>query len=234
MAAAEAGAVKKNRNAVDTHPEREDIIRELMEGKASNRALAKKYGVSHGSINRYVRLRLIPDIAAAARRRSDHAGSAILGRIEDVVERIQKLYDACDAYLRDPENPEKYNLFPRAWEMDIVYRILLSTGKGEKWVYKKADLQALLNELHGAGREPVEVIVKSNDPRKTIIEASRELRGNLELIARIEGAIKEQVVNNYTVNQYWVEFKGIVMRATEGYPEIRERIVQELSNAAAG
>jgi transposase len=231
MAVTAAGTIKKNRNAIDTHPERENIVQELIEGKTSNRALAKKYGVSHGSINRYVRLRLIPDIAAAARKRSDHAGSAILGRIEDVVERIQKLYDACDAYLRDPENPEKYNLFPRAWEMDIVYRMLSPTGK---WVYKKADLQALLNELHGTGREPVGVLVKSNDPRKTIIEASRELRGNLELIAKIEGAIREQVINNYTVNQYWVEFKGIVMRATEGYPEVRERIVRELTDGTAG
>jgi hypothetical protein len=220
----------KTRNAIDSHPERDDIIKELIEGKTSYRALALKYSISHGAVNRYVKKRLIPDMYAAITKRADHEGSALLNRIEDIMIRVQKLYDACEEYLRDPENPDRYTLFPRAWEMDIVYR----TKVGEKWVFRKEELQKLINDLRGMQYDPVDVIVKSADPRKTIIEASRELRGNLELIAKIEGSIKDTVTNNITVNQYWGEFKTVVMRATEGYPEVRERIVEELSNVAAG
>jgi IS30 family transposase len=215
------------RPAVETHPEREKIIQDLIAGKASNRAIALKYGISHGAINRYLRKRLIQQAAAVAAERDESDGKAILSRLESVMERIQKLLDACNEYLTDPNNPDKYNLYPRAWEIDVIYR----TRDGDKPVTQKESLQVLLETLETHDYKPTRVWYKSADPRKLIIDAASAFARDLELMAKIQGSIKDQVTNTYNFTQVWIDFKEVVIRATEDYPEVRDRIVKEIEYA---
>jgi hypothetical protein len=194
---------KKKRDvkaAVETHPEREAIIRDIVGGELSNRAVARKYGISHGAVNRYKNGRLLAEAAEAARERGRGDGGALLGRVEKVMGRVQKLYDACDEYLQDPENPEKYTLFPRAWELDVVYREAVLSGDKTKIVVRKAALSALLEKVsESLGIEPVEVNYRHADPRKLVIEASKAIKEQLELLAKIQGTIREAVNNQINV-----------------------------------
>jgi transposase len=191
---------KEVKSAVEAHPEREAIIRDIVEGALSNRAIAEKYGISHGAVNRYKNGRLLPKAAEAARERDRGEGAAVLARVEKVMARIQKLYDACDEYLQDPENPGKYNLFPRAWELEVIYRETVPSGDRVKTVVRKGTLSALLDRIsEGLGIEPVGVNYHAADPRKLIIEASKAIKEQLELLAKIQGTIKDTVNNQINV-----------------------------------
>jgi transposase len=188
------GKKKEAKSAVETHPRREEIIRDIVGGEMSNRAVAEKYGISHGAVNRYKNGRLLPKAAEAARARDGAEGAAVLARVEKVMERVQKLYDACDEYLKDPEDPGKYTLFPRAWELEVVYRETVPVGDKTRTVVRKALLQALLERVSGKlDIDPVTVNYRGTDPRKLLIEAARGMKEQLELLAKIQGAVKDTV-----------------------------------------
>ena len=53
----------------------------------------------------------------------------------------------------------------------------------------------------------------------------------LELIAKLEGKISDQVVNITNYNQTYIDLKAIVIRATKDYPDIQRRIIEELGDA---
>jgi transposase len=193
------GRKKEAKPAIEAHPRREEIIRDIVEGGLSNRAIAAKYGISHGAVNRYKNGRLLPKAAEAAKARDGAEGGAVLARVEKVMERVQKMYDACDEYLRDPEEPEKYNLFPRAWELEVIYRETVPAGDRVKTVTRKAPLSALLAKAaEGLGIEPVSAGYRGADPRKLLIDAAKAMREQLELIAKIHGSVKDAV--NHQIN----------------------------------
>jgi hypothetical protein len=191
---------KEVKSAVETHPRREEIIRDIVGGELSNRAIAEKYGISHGAVNRYKNGKLLPLAAEAARDRGRGEGAAVLERVEKVTVRIQKLYDACDEYLKDPENPEKYTLFPRAWELEVIYQETVHEGDKVKKVMRKALLSELLKRVSDPlSVDPMEVRYRHADPRKLVIDASRAIKEQLELLAKIQGTIKDQVNNQINV-----------------------------------
>lgn len=213
---------------IDTHPDREKIIKAICKGEQSFRDIARQNGLTVSSVSRYVQGKLLQNAAKEAAKRDEKQGRSLLERLDQVMERMQKLYDACDAYLTDPEKPETYNLDPRAWELDIVYRTV--EDGTDKMITRKESLQTLLDKLDGQGYQPWEVRFKTADPRKLIVDVARTLTPQLELIAKIEGLVKDQVTN-VTINQYWVEMKAIILKATEKHPEVRAKIVKELERA---
>lgn len=210
---------------VETHPEREAIIAAMIDGKSSLRAIAGRYDVPKECLSRYLSERL-SEKAAAVRAEQDKAeGQAVLDRLEAVRSRMQKLYDACDEYLRDPDNPDKYYLGPHADEIDVTYRTV--EPDTDKMITRKESLQSLIRKLDEQAYTPWEIRFKQADPRRLIIDTANALCRELELVAKIEGAIKDTVIN-VTFNQYWARFKQIIIAATEGYPEVRARIVAKM------
>jgi hypothetical protein len=215
---------------IDRHKDREKIIADIMGGVMSNHQIAQKYGISHGSVNRYIKHRLLQQAAEAAMARDEDEGKRLLDRVEEVMKRMHKLYDACDEYLKDPDNPERYELGPRSWDIDVIYR---ETNDAGKTVARKAKLQELLERL-SAQLDLFDYTVqyRIEDPRRLIVNVARTLTEQLEVIAKIQGAIKDTITNNYTVNQYWLSFKAVIIKATEGYPEILEKITKELEGVS--
>jgi hypothetical protein len=184
--------------SVDTHPQKAKIIQAILRGEASLRGIAGQFGLPKSAVMRYVKDRLNPQAAAEMAKREEYQGQAVLARIEGVMTRMQTLYDACHEYLRDPDNPEKYDLGPRAWEIDIVYRTV--EDGTDKMITRKESLDALLLRLDEAGYQTWEVRFKQADPRKLIIETANALGKQLELIAKIQGALKDQGMGNTQVN----------------------------------
>ena len=210
---------------VEQAEDRDAIISALIDGKKSLRYIARQYDIDPACLSRYLSERLGEKAAMVRAEQGKAEGQAILDRLETVRARMEKLYDACDEYLQDPADPNRYELGPRAWEMDIVYRTVEDdTGR---MITRKESLQALLDKLDNQGYQPWEVRMKQADPRRLIIDTHNALCKELELMAKIEGAIKDTVVN-VTFNQYWAKFKQVIFRATEGAPEVRARIVAEM------
>jgi hypothetical protein len=222
------------RFAISDHPDRDKIIRDIIKGEKSTRDIAGAYGLSHASVVRYVRGRLMDQAAAAAEAQDIREGKAVLDRINDLILRMEKLYDACDAYLQDPANPEKYDLFPRAWEFDVIYRKEVYKGDKVTWVTRKESLQSIIESIKAEGYKQPELYMKSEDPRKLIIQTAAAIGKQLETIAKIQGDIKDTITNNYTLNQYWVDFKAIILKAAEGYPEVLERIQKAIEEQLHG
>jgi transposase len=186
------------KSAVETHPRREEIIRDITGGGMSNRAIAEKYGISHGAVNRYKNGKLLPLAAEAARERGE--GMSVMARLVELIERVEMLFDSCDEYLRDPDNPGKYTLCPRSEELDVVYWEPVQEGDKIKKVARKALLSSLLdrvsNPLHV---EIVAVYYRGMDIRKLAVDVSKALVAPLELLAKIQGAVKDTVNNQINV-----------------------------------
>ena len=118
-----------------THPQREAIDRDLVSQK-SFRSVSVRYGVSTASLHRHKNAHIVADLArqsavddrtrsdrlvayvedqkaAAAARRAAHSLD-LLDEIDGVLARVRKLFDACDRWLADPDDPDRYDLGP-AW-----------------------------------------------------------------------------------------------------------------------
>lgn len=190
------GPPKQYITAIESHPRREEILKDIIDGTLSNRAIALKYGISHGAVNRYIKGRLVPSVADAAVERGVDLGSKIQGRVEEVCEEIQRLCDGFKDSFADPDNPSKLNLSPRASEIDIIYEEM---GDDEKLHIRKQPLGEILDEMRGNGYCPLTIQYKMQDPRKLLNDAINLKIKTLEVLARIEGSIKDQVTNNITI-----------------------------------
>lgn len=217
---------------IDTHPERETIIKEIIKGDRSLRDISRQYDITPSSVHRYLTEKLADRAAKVVAERDAAHGTDFVAETLQQDERVQKLLDACDRYLTDPADPSRYELGPRAWEIDIVYRTV--EPDTDKMITRKESLQALLDKLDAQGYQPWEVRMKQADPRKLLLEAATVLRATLELRAKLAGKlIENQTTVNVNLNQYWVKFKQIIFDATDKHPEIRARIIQGMEGEDA-
>lgn len=218
--------------AIEEHPQRETIIQDIIKGDKSLRSISKQYDINIASVCRYLSEKLTDKAAKVLAARDEKHGTDFIAEALQQDERVQKLLDACDRYLTDPADPSRYELGPRAWEIDIVYRTV--EPDTDKMITRKESLQALLDKIDNAGYQPWEVRMKQADPRKLLLEASNNLRSTLELRAKLAGKlIENQTTVNVNLNQYWVKFKQIIFDATEKHPEVRARIIQGMEGEDA-
>jgi hypothetical protein len=193
------------RYTVDTHPERDKIIKAIIRGERSLRDIGRQYKIAVSCLAGYLRDKLAVQSAKILAKDGDKNGANLLQRVETIMLRMQKLYDACDEYLQDPENGEKYYLGPRAHEMQVVYE---KPGKGKR-VRVKEPLDRLLEKISGKGLFPVEVYSKYADPRKLIIDTASVLSKQLELIGKITQQLPQAdtTVNILVINPKNSNFK---------------------------
>jgi len=172
---------------VETHPQKDEIIKSLIKGDSYLR-IGKKYGISQGAIAHFMKSKLAAKIARTKRAAEEMTGLKAMDEIRTVMERMTMLYDACHEYLKDPSDPKRYELGPRAWEIEVIYL------EGKRKSAKKENLQLLLDRIKNKGeerREWLEIKYKHADPRKLIIETASTLTRQLELLARICGELKD-------------------------------------------
>lgn len=212
---------------VDNHPDRDKIVAAVIEGRSSLRTIARQYDIDPACVSRYLSDRLAPAAAAVQAERGKAEGEAVLARLEAIMAKMDKLLTACDEYLQDPDNPERYELGPRSWEIDIVYRTV--EGDTDKMINRKESLQTLLEKIDAEGYQPWEVRFKQADPRKLIVDTATALTRQLEVMAKIQGAIKDTVIN-VNLNQYWARMKAIIIQATQDSPEVRDAIIRQIAD----
>jgi hypothetical protein len=186
-----------NAYSVDKHPKKNAIIRDLV-NQVPYSQIAVNYGMTVNSVQRYATQRL-RYTAAKALAKGDYDGAALLSRVEDTVVYVQKMYDACNEWLQDPDDHSRYNLAPRAYEHDVIYNEVNYTDDDKEYrVRKKANLQELLERAMRDNEEIIKVESKISDPRKLILDTAQTLSKQLELLSKIAGVVKE--VANIDVN----------------------------------
>lgn len=171
---------------VEQHPKRDEIEQKIVEG-VSFRGIAGQYGIPQASLQRYVNQRFVKLAGEAIRERHLDHGEAIVERLHNIIKRLEKLVNAADEWLTDPEDPEKYNLHPRADEVEIIY--YTEDGDGNPLRNKKK-LQDIVSEIEGTNKKVAELHWKNVDIRTLIPRTADSLHKQLDLVAKILGEVK--------------------------------------------
>jgi hypothetical protein len=221
-----------NAFSVNKHPKKKAIIRALINQEPYNK-IANDYGLTESAVKRYAYRQLRKD-AANALVNGGYGGAALLERIEETIVYVQKIYDACNEWLEDVDDPSKYNIDPRAHEHQVIYNLILDDSDGkETRIRKKANLQELLNRAMRDDEEIIKVESKISDPRKLILDTAQTLNKQLDSLAKIAGLVQEvtNVDINITQNNSIVtNVVKVIERETADQPELMQRLVEGVTN----
>ena len=219
---------------VDTHPKKNAIIRDLI-NQVPYQTIVDNYGLSYGSVQRYASKQLRMH-AAKALKKNYYDGAALLARIEDTIVYVQKMYEACDEWLTDPNDPSSYTLDSRAEEIKVVYDEHYTDNNGDDRYKKRTDdLQALLDKTLRDEDILILVETKKSDPRKLVLDTANTMSKQLELLAKIAGVVQEQSVNINidTVNTKIISnIIKVIETETADQPELMQRIIGGVANAS--
>ena len=172
------------------HQELEKINAALVARKESNRMIAKHFSVHPSSIYRHYAEHLPLEMIQGRHLRKRLQADNLLDRLDQCFERGERILNACDRYLRDPEDPLQYDIGPRGVDVWITHMVPDIEGRMEK---RKERLGQLLLDLQGSGIQVRDWSWKIADPRELILKASREAKGFLELYAKITGELINRI-----------------------------------------
>lgn len=225
----EEDGIKYNLSIIEAHPRKKEIERDLI-NRMPYSEVARKYGITVKEASKYFKKTLVPQLAKVLHKERKENVDMILRKLNKVAEKSNKLLEACDLWLTDPENKEVYNLEPRASEIEVIYNELVDTGDGVKKIRKKDTLQRLINLIKGRNYEVTRITTKVADPRDLILKTSAEIREELKLIAQITGDLgnHETEVN---INLISNTISNAIIDSTEKDYKTRDRLIRRLKGA---
>jgi len=91
----------------------------------------------------------------------------------------------------------------------------------------------LLDRVEGLYDKAVIIMEKAESEGKygNAVQAIKEARSNLELVARLIGELKSGVHVNLTYSPQWVTLRQVLVNTLEPYPEIQGKVVEALEEA---
>lgn len=108
-------------------------------------------------------------------------------------------------------------------DAEYVWRELDATGRRIKAIMGACEEQ--VKALGLAERE-------GRDTARLLLQAVSEMHSHLELLARIEGKIKERTVILFN-SPVVIEMQTLILNATRGHPDIRRKITEAMKAAEA-
>lgn len=238
--------------SICTHPNRQEIDREIVAGTAI-RGIAQRFAVSSDSLQRHKMTHLTDLLASAVEAERERGVELVTRQREQDAEReavaldvmtelrwifdhAKKMLAACDDWLTDPGDLTRYDLRPRAGEIMVHYEDLDVTPNGDTVVRRrKGKLSDLLETVRERGTDRTFTLVetKSADPRRLILQTVAELRPMIELLAKLVGELDERPVNVVMLPE-WVTLRSALLDALAGYPEARTAVGERLMALGAG
>lgn len=229
------------------HPERGAIDKALVASE-SYRNIAVRFGTSVASLQRH-KAEHIRALLATARQRQGEAsamhGQHLVDQAQsqqdhddahalDVMEELQRcfqrvnlLFDACDRYLRDPDDPTRYDVGPRSEDVMVTYT---EPGEDGKPVRRKARLSTLLAQVEqGTGGIVVDrAETKVADPRELVLKAAAQLTTQVQLLAKLLGQLDERPQVNVLMAHEWLQVRAALLTALAAHPEARQAVTTAL------
>ncbi len=163
------------------HPQVEKINKCIVNSE-SLRKISEQFSVSPAAVNRHKKDHLPQTLVKAQEVKEIGQAVTVLGELQRCFERVNKMFNACDEWLTDADDPSKYNLDPRAGDIIITY---LDTGPDGKPTRKKAPLSLLLAKLREGGYHVESWESKTADPRELILKTAGRLAGQIEILAKL-------------------------------------------------
>lgn len=239
------GQMPAGYSVIDRDGHREEILQMVIDG-VPYAQIAARYGYSKDTVGKYVKERLLRDIAIGHSKKRQKLTADFMKTMEHLQKKMELFMDACDDWMRKPHST-KYTLEPRADELNVVYTERYIDGKGMVCSRREeATLQELLDrtmktvpaDMEDEGmtmpaREVIDVRYLRMDPRSMTLSALAEARKQTELIAKVTGDLKEIAS---TADIYGVVVPAIVAAITEStadMPEVRRKIVEALEGNLA-
>lgn len=154
----------------------------------------------------------------------------VMTELQRCFNRVNLLFDACDRWLRDADDPSRYDIGLRAEEVKVTY---FEPGQdGDMGRLRKASLAHLLAKIEGGGYQ-VEGWGGSRtaDPRELILKTATRLQGQIELLAKLTGELAPErilIQAGPVIDQI-----VFVLRQEIRDPEALQRVSQRLLLEAA-
>lgn len=183
-----------------SHDQKLAIDAQIAAGK-SYRSIASQYNFSDGSVTRHVK-HCIPEALEAARQQEKtNSGLVVEDEVQKVFRRLNKLIDACDEWLTDPIDPEKYTLEPRDNELQIIYFDPNDIDQNGNPKRKRDSLRRLLEKIEGERYEVLKIESKHADPRELVVKTAAQIGGQLELYGKLLGLFQKPRDNDKDVER---------------------------------
>ncbi len=221
---------------VCSHPEREAIDRAVVAGESSFRNIAERFSVSVAALHRHKDSHISEALAKEQAVREQAIALDVMGELERCFERVNLLFDACDRWLRDPADPGRYDIGPRAEELMVTYA---EHREGAQPVRRKASLADLLERIEAdEGNIPRRTVTmvetKHADPRDLVLKAAGRLQPQIELLAKLLGELDDRPQVNVLVSPEWLELRTTIITALDPHPQARESVLRALGSAGNG
>ena len=105
------------------------------------RDIAERFGLKPTAVQKHK-----AHISALISERKEEVTTSALQDIKRYIQRAETLWRACDRFLRDPDNPDEYDLGPRDRDIEVIYEEKVPAADGFKSVMKRAMLSQLLDK----------------------------------------------------------------------------------------
>jgi len=232
------------------HPQRTAIDKALVAGEVM-RNVALRFAISFAALQRH-KANHLPEVLAEAKQWQANAhqshvaavGVAIQDRAVaeeahalDVMEELQRcfqrvnlLFDACDRWLRDADDPTRYDIGPRTGDIMVTYDEPSAEGKP---IRRKESLDRLLARVEGSGVALERWETKYADPRDLILKTAQQLTGQTQLLAKLLGQLDERAQVNVLLAPEWLQVRSTLLMVLAPYPEARLAVAGALATLDA-
>jgi hypothetical protein len=213
---------------VCTHAQRRAIDQALIQRRPF-RDIARQFGLSKDAAVRHHDEHL-PALLVRAQGAKDAASAdTLMLELRQCMERVNLLYDACDRWLRDPDDPTRYDIGPRAGDVNVIY----SEAAGDRTVQRRAKLSMLLAKLEEANVDVHRVEWRHADPRELVLKTHGQLQSSLELLAKLAGQLDERPQLNVILAPEWQRVRRALLEALFPFPEARTAVAARLATLEA-
>lgn len=114
--------------------------------------------------------------------KDDLIGEVLVKQVRSQIDLVHKLVEACDEWLTDPDDPEKYFLGARGDEVDIVYQEVDEATGRLLPSRQKATLQECIQKVASDGFIIRGITNKHADPRELLLKAIAKLESTVKMI----------------------------------------------------
>lgn len=234
---------------LDQSPMKDAVLQDIAEGRLSDAAIGRKYGLGDATVGRY-RKRYFPDIIRASSLREREG---ILNAIATQITRVTRMLDALDEWATDPSDSSRYFMGPRADEVYVCYTKMILQETVPKKAAGKEEGEDGKEEPPKVKLKPVRIRVKENlqdvidrcfsdyeragmrlysrtsDSRFVLLKATETLGKYLELLLKAKEALSaEGGLGDHGDDVMMQELIDIIQEALEPYPEAQEALMSAL------
>jgi hypothetical protein len=210
-----------------THQDGHQINLALVRGQLSNRRIAAQFKVAETSLRRHKDDHLPDILKRGFEAQQTEQALDVTRELARCISVTNRMLDACEEWLSDPDEPDRYTLAPRADEIDIVFEVPNGDGKLHR---KRESLNIILRRIEQ--NSPCTIHSwesKRADPRKLLLDSVAQLRPLAELLARLEGKIRDGQQINILINPQWVQVRTALLEALAPYPQARHAVASRLA-----